>query len=217
MSLQAPGPRPAWAQELHRVTHDLRSPLASVAGYADLLHRRVYGELNESQARAVEAIHRRTEDLKKRLDGFADWLYLMTGEPIGEPSAVDVTELVRGEAERIGCELQVVSGGELALAVEGPLGVAIRELLFNAQAAGTGPVSVTIRAETGRLIVDICDDGPGPGEALVAGETLPEGGVARARGWLAKMEGTLTFIPASPRGTVARMSLLSDTSESAPK
>lgn len=202
-----PGSRPAWAQELHRVTHDLRTPLASIAGYADLLHRKVYGDMSAPQARAVESIHRRTLELKQRLDGFADWLYLMTGEPLDEPAAVDVVALATGEAERQGWQLDAPAAGPEAFAIEGALGVALRELIDNAVAAGQGPVKLRVQTGDSCVIVEIEDDGAGPPEDLLAGRTKPEGGVARARGWLARMGGTLSFVPAAPRGTIARMSL----------
>ncbi len=207
MDVETPGSRPAWAQELHRVTHDLRSPLASIAGFADLLHRRVYGELNESQARAVETIHRRCDDLTKRLDGFADWLFLMTGEPLPEPAAVDVVELARFESSRLGVALDSAPTELRALAVEGPLGVALRELLHNANSACQATVRLGVEAADPWLIVEIEDDGPGPTPDLLGGETKPEGGVARAAGWLRRMGGELSYKQASPHGTIATMAL----------
>ena len=173
------------------------------------MHRRVYGELNKGQARAIETIHRRCEELGRRLDGFADWLYLMTGEDLGPVVAVDVQQVVLDESERLGVVPSTVFPDSLSRvrAAEGPFAIAVRELLHNAQRFGEGPVQITVKPEESSVFLEIQDDGLGPTADLLGCTTPPEGGVARARGWLARMGGTLSFSEASPHGTVARITL----------
>ena len=54
------------------MSHELRTPLNSIIGFSDLLYEKVYGELNEKQARAVGNISRSGKHLLNLINDILD-------------------------------------------------------------------------------------------------------------------------------------------------
>ncbi len=52
--------------------HDLRNPLAVILGRCEILSSGAMGELNDGQARSVDAIQRNADRLVSMLDALAD-------------------------------------------------------------------------------------------------------------------------------------------------
>lgn len=60
-------------EQLRRaLRHDLRNPLAVILGRCEILTSGAMGDLNDGQARSVDAIQRNAERLVGMLDALAD-------------------------------------------------------------------------------------------------------------------------------------------------
>ncbi|AKB78984.1 sensory transduction histidine kinase [Methanosarcina horonobensis HB-1 = JCM 15518] len=57
---------------LANMSHELRTPLNSIIGFSDLLHEKVYGELNEKQTKAVGNISRSGKHLLSLINDILD-------------------------------------------------------------------------------------------------------------------------------------------------
>jgi len=53
---------------LGNVTHELKTPLVTIRGYAEMLQGRRLGELNEKQLRAIEVVHRNARRLQEQIE-----------------------------------------------------------------------------------------------------------------------------------------------------
>lgn len=77
------------------VTHELRAPLTSIKGFAQLLERRrVYDQ------RAVDVILDRTRHLERIIGDLLDVATMDSGRLVLHPSRLSLTDLVRGAVER---------------------------------------------------------------------------------------------------------------------
>lgn len=61
------------------VSHDLRTPLTSIQGYAVLLLNKMLGELTQQQLEAVDIIHKESQRLSKMIDELLDLSKLESG------------------------------------------------------------------------------------------------------------------------------------------
>lgn len=159
---------------LAMVTHDLRTPLTAVRGYAQLLQRR-----GAYAASAVEAIIWQADRMQRLLDDLADVVRLEGGELPLRRGAVDVVALAKQEAalaeagadagdrriEVIAPTRPVVGdldGDRLAQVLANLLGNAVK------YAPAGSTVRVEVAAEGGETRITVRDDGPG-----IAREHLP--------------------------------------------
>jgi signal transduction histidine kinase len=106
----------SFARLVSLAAHDLRTPLATVSGFAKTLIRSV--ELEEPAARYVGMIDAASEQLAELLDdlGLAARIEASRYEPVLRE--IDTLELARGTAERLGEERVGVSGGGGAARVD---------------------------------------------------------------------------------------------------
>jgi len=89
---------PAWADDprlrfVASMGHDLRSPLNSMLGFADLLQMTA-GPADAAQADSVEIIRQRTRDLLTVIDDMLLWARLESGGLRLEPRSVQVRDLM---------------------------------------------------------------------------------------------------------------------------
>ena len=82
------------------VTHELRLPLTSIKGYADLLTKGLAGPLTERQARFVEVIHNNVQRMAVLLDRLSDMGRLASGRLKIGREPVAVAEVLRQVVER---------------------------------------------------------------------------------------------------------------------
>jgi signal transduction histidine kinase len=155
---------------LANVSHDMRTPLAAILGYAELLSRR--GGLTDQQGQATEVIERNARRLLRLLDD----LLLLGQISVGELTlnrepvdlsrlAADAVQLARPLAEhaRLGIDLQLqaanagIDGDRFRVAqlLDNLIGNAIK---FT-PAGGT--VTIHTRDEPGGASVAVADTGPG--------------------------------------------------------
>jgi len=62
------------------VSHELRNPLISILGFAELLNDRILGEINEDQYDAIKVIVRVTKDLLSMINNYLDLSKIETGQ-----------------------------------------------------------------------------------------------------------------------------------------
>ena len=156
---------------LETLSHELRTPVASVAGYAELLREGEGGQLTMMQRKFVGAIIRNSE----RLRGLADQLLLIGGlesratqldlEPFDLREAVSSARisLAASGLERVNVSLEP---GDLALPVLADrhrLVQVVEELVVNAAkfTLGSGQVTCSARVEGDRALIEVVDDGVG--------------------------------------------------------
>jgi signal transduction histidine kinase len=159
---------------LDTLSHELRTPVASVTGYTELLREGEGGQLTMMQRKFVAAIARNSE----RLSGLADQLLLIGGLE-SQATQLQMTEFDLRE---------VVSSARVSLAASGlervtfalepgdvPLPVVadrhrlvqvVEELVVNAAkfTLGSGRVTCSARAEGSDAVIEVVDDGVGLGD-----------------------------------------------------
>jgi signal transduction histidine kinase len=155
---------------LANVSHDMRTPLAAILGYAELLSRR--GGLTDQQARATDVIERNA----RRLLHLVDDLLLLGQISAGELTlnrepvdlsrlAADAVQLARPLAKqaRLGIELQLQAGDAGVDGDRFRIAQLLDNLIANAikfTPAG-GTVTIRTRDEPDGTSVAIADTGPG--------------------------------------------------------
>ncbi|MGD8860230.1 MAG: HAMP domain-containing sensor histidine kinase, partial [Myxococcales bacterium] len=147
--------------------HDLRGPLNSILGFADLLAMEGVDEVAESQKQSVSIIRRSAQDLLVLLDQILDWARLQAGriELSPEPTALlPVLQEVAREAEQRssdrGLTVRVTNLGPIAPVAADPrrLRQALLGLMDHATRVANGPqVSVVVRCEEASVEVDVHD------------------------------------------------------------
>jgi signal transduction histidine kinase len=156
---------------LANVSHDLRTPLTAILGYAELMTRR--GGLTDKHARSAAVIERNARRLLRLVNDLLLLAQAQAGRLELEREPVDLGELV-GDAFELGRPL--AQQGRLVLSLDAPppgaaivvgdrlrLGQLLDNLLANAlkfTAAG-GQVTVRARAGTRGAELEVQDNGPG--------------------------------------------------------
>jgi len=212
-------------QFLLSVSHDLRTPLTSIRGYAEALtdgavtDQRHAGSVILAQAQRLERLVR-------------DLLELATVESRQfalRPTALIVSQVVMGTAEGFrpkieaeGQQLVVDPDPTDAVATVDPdrLAQIVANLVENAIRYATSTVRVSVTREVGAVAVRVADDGPGivaPDlphvfERLYVAQHQPEGkesgsglGLAIVRELAGAMGGTVAAEPPEPGTTGARL------------
>jgi signal transduction histidine kinase len=150
------------------VSHDLRTPLTSIGGYAEAIADGAV-EGRDAQKRAAEIIAAEARRLERLVADLLDLARLDAHEFSLTPRPVDAVEVV-GEA----VEAFHPSARELGvtLAIDGPatapvdadperLGQIVANLVENALKYADGRVRVGVSSENGTLELRVDDDGPG--------------------------------------------------------
>ncbi len=77
------------------VTHELKTPLAAMVGYAQILQRpKMSGELNPKQVKAIEIINKNVNNIKKMIVDILDSQKLDLEKMRFEKTFVDITKLI---------------------------------------------------------------------------------------------------------------------------
>ncbi len=204
---------------LGNISYDLRTPLTSIAGFAEMMQKGYAGELPPTAAEYVDAITQSTDKLTMLIDNVLDLAQGEAGALELELAPVDLAALARDSAERIAAEakerglnlvvdLKPSLGGmtgdarRIAQALDKLLGNAVRTLPTGARVLLHGDGNQRMA----RLIVS--DDGPGM--ILDArpdrGETL-DLGLPLARQLVEAHGGTLSVMSEPGEGTLVTMEL----------
>lgn len=156
---------------LENLSHELRTPVASVAGYTELLREGEGGELSMMARKFVGAIARNSERLRALTDQLVviGSLGSSTASLASDPLDLrDVVSAVRVRVATSGLERVTVSlePGQVPVPVEGDherLVQAVEELVVNAAkfTLGNGHVSCSLRMADGQAVIEVVDDGLG--------------------------------------------------------
>lgn len=153
-------------QFLLSVSHDLRTPLTSIRGYADAIHDGTAPD----PAAAARVISTESQRLGRLVGDLLDLARLdansfsfhLEAVPVGEV-VVETVEGFRPTAEAAGVALTCLEPSSGALAAIDPdrLGQAVANLLENACKYAAGSVTVSTTASPGTVAIEVVDDGPG--------------------------------------------------------
>jgi signal transduction histidine kinase len=81
-------------QLLANVSHDLRTPLGAIIGFADMLRSGVYGEMNEGQCQAANEIIDSADDLLVFVNNLISQAQIETGKVVIKNRLFNLVELV---------------------------------------------------------------------------------------------------------------------------
>jgi 16S rRNA (adenine1518-N6/adenine1519-N6)-dimethyltransferase len=203
------------------VAHELRSPVAAIVGYAELLADGVYGTVDDRARDGLGRIGSAARQLRALIDGLE--ILMSQGEPDVEPRAhVDPVALVRAatgeaavESALRGVQLNVhvpeqiapltTDPGMLARALDLVLGAALK-------AAPVGPLTITL-IESGDAIEVSVDGADLPQDSLALEPASIESGsgfrIVMARRILRALGGDL-LVRRTPLATSVVLRLLRD-------
>jgi signal transduction histidine kinase len=161
---------------LANVSHDLRTPLTAILGYAELLRRR--GGLTEQQARAANVIERNARRLLRMVNGLLLLASQRAGQLTLDREPVDLVQLAN-EALELAQPLATEADVDLRLDTQSPttridgdrmrLTQLLDNLLANAIkfSPNGGQVTVRVWHDASTACLEIEDDGPGiPADTL---------------------------------------------------
>lgn len=151
-------------------SHELRTPITVIAGYADLLLGTSAGELNEKQRHYLLRTKETTAHLTEMVNNMLDSSKLESGERENNPEAIDlsaflqhITEqyLAKFATKQISLKLDTTEG--TVFADKGRLRQVVGNLLDNAQkfTQEAGEVVLTSKIDKNTVKVSVADNGPG--------------------------------------------------------
>lgn len=153
------------------MSHELRTPINAIIGYNQLLAERVYGEVGEDQAAALERIGRAARHLLDLVNDVLDLSKIEAGKLSVEPEPVQISALTR-DLEATMQPLALTHDVELRFRIDDACDATfltdprrVRQILLNlvSNAIRYGAGSpVEIRCERGDgLRISVHDQGPG--------------------------------------------------------
>jgi signal transduction histidine kinase len=163
------------------VSHDLKTPLALIQGYAEALEDAVTGEDRSAERdRYLAIIQEKAARLADMIDELIDFVRVDTGEWRRAQKPVRLAAFLRGFVRRVEADARLLdrrAAGHIDLpeTVEVPMDerLATRALenLVNNSLRYTAPggcVTVRARAKADRCLLEVSDDGPGIAAADVS-------------------------------------------------
>ncbi|GAA0566569.1 HAMP domain-containing sensor histidine kinase [Paractinoplanes ferrugineus] len=164
------------------VSHELRSPLQTLAAAASVLTRRK-DSLDDRTATAAGLVADEVSRFQRLVD---DLLTLARGDQPAERTAVDVAELARRACRERGLPPGIVHpAGDLIWSVDRRrLNQLLGNLLDNAAAYGGGATAIRLELHGGDGRLEVDDEGPGvrPEDKPVIFDRFVRGGAAHTRG-----------------------------------
>jgi len=83
------------------ISHDLRSPLATIGGYASLLSRKGSTAPVEERINYAKIILRKTNETSRRFDDLLNYFRVTMTEDFDDPEPIDVLEVIRDSIEEV--------------------------------------------------------------------------------------------------------------------
>lgn len=155
---------------LSATTHDLRSPITSIQGYAQILLESGASESDADREAALDAIVRQTRYLSRLAGDLSVVAGLESGAVEPYPERVEAVALVRRVIESVegGEDLVVEVPDDLAMIVDPTHAQRmLGNLVENAVKYGQPPVEVRARQENGHVVLSVRDHGSGVPEEFV--------------------------------------------------
>jgi two-component system, NtrC family, sensor histidine kinase HydH len=193
------------------LAHEIKNPLASLKGNAQLLARMLPGG-DKPRAKADRVV-----DEAMRLEQLTNDLLQFVRTGTIQRTPVDAAALVRDAAASVAGEVAVdTTGAPAAWSLDaGRIRQVVINLIDNAVAAGP-PVTVAVRRDRARLILEVADHGPGVAEddrdrifePFFTGKTQGTGlGLAIVRRVVELHGGTIAVYPNPGGGAMFRAEL----------
>jgi signal transduction histidine kinase len=162
----------AVSRRIAEVSHDLRTPLTHIIGFAELIEREIMGPAGGRNVEYAGLIRKSGGDLLELVNGLLDLSKIDAGRYELELESFDARDIV---AEVVRLSSDAAAKKHLTLTTEmpdAPLMVradprALRRMLTNTLGNAVkftpegGKIALVARGEDGRLIVDTIDNGPG--------------------------------------------------------
>jgi two-component system sensor histidine kinase BaeS len=150
------------------VSHDLRTPLTSIRGYAEAIADGTV-EGKDARIRAVDVISSESRRLERLVADLLDLARLDSHQFSLHPTPVDARAVVRDAVEAfgpaaadLGVALDVEEGDPVPATVDAQrLAQIVANLVENALKFATTRVAVGVHANDGRVELHVDDDGPG--------------------------------------------------------
>ncbi|MDX1663480.1 MAG: GAF domain-containing sensor histidine kinase [Candidatus Promineifilaceae bacterium] len=166
----------AKSQFVSLVTHELRIPMTSIRGYADLLLGGLAGALTPSQTEFLNTIRRNLDRMSALLNALSDINRIESGRMHFEHTRFDLREVVHDVAEDLSekirdreqeLHLEIPTTFPLVYADRVRTRQALSNLLNNAHkyTPSGGEIAVSVQQEEGRARVDVADTGIGISKA----------------------------------------------------
>ena len=153
------------------MSHEFRTPLSAILGYADILTARVHGELNEKQAKHLDRVKASVRHLSHLVDEILSFASMEAGRERVTPRVTelrslvaDAAEIMEPIAEAAGLAFRVeVPREDLMLRTDGPK---VRQIVINLVSNALkytpgGEVVVELEARAGGVALAVSDTGPG--------------------------------------------------------
>lgn len=149
------------------MAHELKSPLATVELYANLLRRALVAE--PARVEQLDVIKDQTRLCLDRLGAIMHSINPDAARAAGMaltevvPVVRDVAGVLRRRNEGAKVTLRVTANGTRAAIAENDLRSVVTNLVVNALDAtgGSGPVSITVRSDSDAVTITVADRGPG--------------------------------------------------------
>ena len=157
---------------LANMSHELRTPLNAITGFSQVLHKQLFGEINEKQAEYLEDILGSARHLLSLIDDVLDLAKVEAGQielqvaPFSLPEALERgVVIVRERATKGGVRISLSSDPGISTVVGDER--RIRQVIFNLLSNAVkftppgGTVDVTAAQLDGEVRVSVRDTGPG--------------------------------------------------------
>jgi signal transduction histidine kinase/PAS domain-containing protein len=156
------------------VSHELKTPVTSIKGFTQILHRRLPDEVLEGSRRYLDVINHQADRLTGLINDLLDLSRIQTGRFVFDVETIDYGELVRD----VLTEMRLISPG-LSMTYAGPEHLSlrgnadrIRQVLVNLIDNGinhgptNGAIHITVKVGDDMVNTYVCDEGQGlpPGE-----------------------------------------------------
>lgn len=155
---------------LQNVSHELKTPLASIREGADLLATGVVGQLNEKQLQVAKILHGNSVELQKRIEDLLDYSAIQSGESVFIKKETGLRQLLDAVLQdqylaimSKSLQIDVACPEQTFECDEQKTRVVFDNLLSNAIKFSPHGGKIEIRAEKAgdRILVDVADSGPG--------------------------------------------------------
>jgi signal transduction histidine kinase len=147
--------------EVYHLSHDLRGPLNSILGFAELLLEEIEGPLNETQQADISAIYQSAQNLLHLINTVVDLSKLEADRLTFDPKKIDLNEVIEAALPNLiaepghpGLVNQIGSNLPPVWADRDRLTQMIKSLLkFAFKATKKGPITLTAWAEATDVIL----------------------------------------------------------------
>lgn len=153
---------------LSTASHELRSPLASIGGFATtMLH--YWDSMSDDERRGqLEIIARQSRRMERLIKNLVTLSQLDSGALHTEPIPVSVIGAARQAIGEDSTGVRIDSREDLeAFSDPDHLHRILEEFVENARNHGSPPIEITAAADSQTVTIRVCDAGAGPPEALV--------------------------------------------------